>query len=87
MASSRVRYGLGVTREIGHDVMNLKAKKVCVMTDSNVAYLPPVKTTIDSLAACNIKFDLFDRVRVEPTDARYISKKECMNKGSFFLLK
>lgn len=71
MASSTVRYGPGVTREIGHDVKNLGAKRVCVMTDSQLAYLPSVKTTIDSLAKCNVKFDLYDRVRVEPTDARY----------------
>lgn len=71
MASSTVRYGPGVTREIGYDIMNIKAKKVCVMTDPNIMYLPPVKTTIDSLTKCNIKFDLYDRVRIEPTDARY----------------
>lgn len=70
MASSTVRYGIGVTQEIGMDMVNLKAKKVCVMTDSNLARLQPVKTTLDSLTKYGVSFQVYDGVRVEPTDKR-----------------
>uniref|UniRef100_A0A1I8F9Z4 Fe-ADH domain-containing protein n=1 Tax=Macrostomum lignano TaxID=282301 RepID=A0A1I8F9Z4_9PLAT len=43
MAVSTVRYGPGVTREIGQDVVNLGAKRVLVFTDNNLAELPPFK--------------------------------------------
>ena len=70
MACSTIRYGLGVTKEIGMDMMNMKIKKACVMTDPDLSKLPPVKTTLDSLSKNGIAFELYDRVRVEPTDYR-----------------
>ena len=36
MACSSIRYGNGVTREVGIDLINLKIKKTCVFTDKNV---------------------------------------------------
>lgn len=69
MACSTVRYGPGVTRELGMDLKNLGAKKTCLMTDSNLVNLSPVKTAMDSLAQQKINFDIYDRVRVEPTEA------------------
>lgn len=70
MASSTVRYGPGVTQEIGMDVVNLKAKNVLIVTDPNVAALPPLKTVMDSLTKHGVKFEVFDKTRVEPTDER-----------------
>lgn len=70
MTCSTVRYGPGVTREVGMDMANLKAKKVCVVTDPNIAKLPPLQATMDSLSNAGVKFEVFDKVRVEPTDGR-----------------
>ena len=36
MAMSNIRYGEGVTREVGCDVVNLGIKNLCVVTDRNV---------------------------------------------------
>nr|CAD7569143.1 unnamed protein product [Timema californicum] len=68
MACSTIRYGLNVTQEVGMDLVNMQAKKVCVMTDSNLAKLSPVKKTLDSLTKNGVSFHVFDRVRVEPTE-------------------
>jgi Alcohol dehydrogenase, class IV len=70
MACSTIRYGPGVTQEIGMDLVNMKAKNVCVMTDPNIAKLPPLKTVVDSLTREGVKFEVYDEVRVEPTEAR-----------------
>lgn len=72
MACSTIRYGKGVTQEIGMDMVNMKAKKVCVMTDPFLTKLPPVRTTIDSLTKYGVNFELYDRVRVEPTERRFV---------------
>jgi len=71
MASSNIRYGEGVTREIGMDLQNMGARKVCLMTDKNLSTLPPVKAVLESLTQNAVNYQLYDNVRVEPTDASF----------------
>jgi hydroxyacid-oxoacid transhydrogenase len=71
MAGAAVRFGQGVTREVGADLVDLGATKVLVLTDPIVRTLPPVQTTLDSLDANGLAWGLFDRVRVEPTDTSF----------------
>ncbi|XP_021000950.2 hydroxyacid-oxoacid transhydrogenase, mitochondrial isoform X1 [Parasteatoda tepidariorum] len=68
MACSSVRYGPGVTQELGMDLQNMNAKRVLVMTDSNLGSLPPMSQAMDSIKKCSIDFDVFDKVRIEPTN-------------------
>ncbi len=68
MATANIRFGAGVTREIGMDLGDMNAKRVMVLTDPNLAALPPVATVLESLDREKIEFKLFDRVHVEPTD-------------------
>ncbi len=42
MAASNLRFGAGVTREIGMDLIDLGARRVMVVTDQNLAKLAPV---------------------------------------------
>ncbi|KAF9151388.1 Hydroxyacid-oxoacid transhydrogenase, mitochondrial [Linnemannia schmuckeri] len=72
MASSTMRFGEGVTREVGQDLVNMKAKKVLVMTDPNIAKLPVMKTVIESLKANNVPFVVYDKTRAEPTDQSFM---------------
>ena len=71
MACSNIRYGYGVTQEVGMDFANMKAKKVGVYTDKNVAQLPALKVAVDSLTKAGVNFEVYDDVRVEPTDTRH----------------
>ncbi|OAQ33067.1 Dehydroquinate synthase-like protein [Linnemannia elongata AG-77] len=72
MASSTMRFGEGVTREVGQDLVNMKAKKVLVMTDPNIAKLPVMKTVVESLKANNVPFVIYDKTRAEPTDKSFM---------------
>ncbi|KAI7847780.1 alcohol dehydrogenase [Circinella umbellata] len=76
MAASNIRFGPGVTREIGMDLNNIKAKKVAVYTDSNIAKLHPLKAVIESLEQNKVNYVLYDTVRVEPTDTSFKSAIE-----------
>ncbi|KAF7332208.1 alcohol dehydrogenase [Mycena kentingensis (nom. inval.)] len=49
VAASQLRFGSGVTSEVGYDLTNQKAHKVAVFTDVNIASLSPMKNTIASL--------------------------------------
>ena len=76
MASSNLRFGPGVTREIGMDLHDRNLKRVAVYTDQNIRELLPVQRVIESLTSEGIEFEIFDRVRVEPTD---LSIKEAIS--------
>ena len=67
-ASSNLRFGKGVTREVGMDLSDMGIKRVLIITDNNLKDLSPVQTVLESLTAENIDYDLFTEVRVEPTD-------------------
>jgi hydroxyacid-oxoacid transhydrogenase len=71
MAASAVRFGRGVTREVGFDLADLGATNVLVVTDPTLRQLPPVQTVLESLATAKVRFDLYDRVRIEPTDESF----------------
>lgn len=71
MAASAVRFGTGVTREVGMDLAELGARRVLVLTDPTLSRLPPVQTVLESLEASRVPFALYDRVRVEPTDESF----------------
>uniref|UniRef100_A0A8C4N2C6 Hydroxyacid-oxoacid transhydrogenase, mitochondrial n=1 Tax=Eptatretus burgeri TaxID=7764 RepID=A0A8C4N2C6_EPTBU len=83
MACSSIRYGKGVTQEVGMDVQNVGARRVCVMTDKNLARLPPLRNVLDSLTRHAVKFDLFDDVRVEPTDGSLKKAIAFARRGAF----
>jgi hydroxyacid-oxoacid transhydrogenase len=83
MATANIRFGPGVTREVGMDLAELGAERVMVVTDSNVARLPPVETVLESLQRERVDFALFDRARVEPTDASFREAIEFAQAGSF----
>ena len=56
MACSNIRYGAGVTSEVGMDLVNMKAKHVGVFTDKNLAKLAPMKATVNSLTKAGVNF-------------------------------
>ncbi|GAA5922051.1 hypothetical protein JCM1841_003134 [Sporobolomyces salmonicolor] len=66
VAASNLRFGEGVTREVGMDFANLKARKVGVWTDKTVAQLLPMQMALESLEANGVPYEVYDRTRVEP---------------------
>ena len=72
MAVSSVRFGVGVTREVGMDLAEMGAKLVMVLTDPTVARLGPVHTVLESLDQNRIPHAVYDRVRIEPSDESFL---------------
>lgn len=83
MATSAVRFGPGVTREVGMDLADWGARRTAVFTDPNVSQLPPVAAVLESLRREKLEFALFDRVSVEPTDASFLEAIAFAKDGSF----
>jgi hydroxyacid-oxoacid transhydrogenase len=72
MAVSSIRFGTGVTREVGQDLADIGATHVLVVTDQTLRTLPPVQTVLESLEVNRLRYTVFDRVRVEPTDDSFL---------------
>ncbi|KAL1888098.1 hypothetical protein Sste5346_009785 [Sporothrix stenoceras] len=68
MAASAIRFGNGVTREIGMDLKNMGAKNVAVVTDGTVDKLRAMEQVRAALGEENINYQVFNRTRVEPKD-------------------
>ncbi|PCH06165.1 Alcohol dehydrogenase, iron-type [Penicillium occitanis (nom. inval.)] len=69
MAASSIRFGPGSTKEVGMDFKNMGAKRVCIVTDTNVAQLDAMKQATEGLAREGVEFTVFDKVRTEPKDS------------------
>lgn len=83
MATSSIRFGVGVTREVGLDLAEMSVTRAMVLTDPQLSALPPVATVQQSLSDAGIAFTLFDRVRVEPTDASFQAAIDVALQGGF----
>ncbi|HMJ81735.1 MAG TPA: hydroxyacid-oxoacid transhydrogenase [Vicinamibacterales bacterium] len=72
MAVSSVRFGAGVTREVGMDLADLGARRALVITDPTLAAMRPVAIVMESLRDSGVPATLYDRVRVEPSDESFL---------------
>ena len=68
MAASSIRFGPGVTQEVGMDLANMKAKRVCVVTDETVDKLDAMRQVREALTREGIQFKVFNKTKVEPKD-------------------
>lgn len=64
-----MRFGAGVTQEVGMDLKNLGAKRVCVVTDQTVNQLDAMRQVRESLDREGINFKVYSDVRIEPKDS------------------
>ena len=71
MDTSSIKYGPGITSEVGYEMARLGCKKVLIVTDPNLVELPVVKISLDSLQSEGLEVSIFDQVKVEPTDKSF----------------
>jgi hydroxyacid-oxoacid transhydrogenase len=72
MAVAAVRYGAGVTRELGMELADRGIRRALIVTDPVVAKLSPARAVVDSLDANGVQWVMYDRVRVEPTEESWL---------------
>ena len=82
MAASAVRYGAGVTREVGFDVADRGVRRVMVITDPVLRSHAAVATVLESLEANHIEAVVYERVRIEPTDRSFAEAIEVARRES-----
>ena len=66
-----MRFGSGVTGDVGMDLADMGVKRALVVADPVVSLLEPGARVMDALAASGVRARLFDRVSIEPTDTSW----------------
>ncbi|CAN5602557.1 hydroxyacid-oxoacid transhydrogenase [soil metagenome] len=83
MDTSSIKFGPGATQEVGFEMWRLGARRVLVVTDPNLADSQPVATTLEALRHEGIDADVYDRSRVEPTDASFKDAIDVATAGKY----
>ncbi len=83
ISAANVRFGTGITHEIGSDLVDLRARRTLVLLDPNLRGLAPGEVVVASLRAAGIEFEVFDRIAVEPTDRSFQDAIQVAAEGEF----
>ena len=83
MDTSSIKFGPGITQEVGWDMQEQGATRVMVVTDPNLAESEPVLITLESLQNSGIDTVLFDQTAVEPTDISFKEAIKFAEDGKF----
>ena len=83
MAASNIRFGQGITRELGMDLKDCGLERVMVLTDPNLWEMEPVQTALAAIEGEGIEYALFNGVRVEPTDESFKAAITFAKEGDF----
>uniref|UniRef100_A0A915C3I7 hydroxyacid-oxoacid transhydrogenase n=1 Tax=Parascaris univalens TaxID=6257 RepID=A0A915C3I7_PARUN len=76
MICSTLRFGRGVTAEVGYDMQHFGAKNTLIVTDKRVVNTRAFVEVEKSMKSVGLKYKVFDDVQVEPSDA---SMKKAVN--------
>ena len=69
--TSSIKYGPGVTREVGYEMRRMGAPRVMVVTDPGLSDSDAVSVVLQALRDEGVDAVLYDRVKVEPTDVSF----------------
>ena len=83
MDTSSVKYGMGVTREVGFDMRSLGARRVMVVVDPALSQSETASITLKALADEGIDTAIYDGVHIEPTDASFKEAASFAADGGF----
>lgn len=68
-AAPPIKFGLGATNEVGYDLASLGVHRAAIVTDRGLAATGLPGRVADLIDAAGVVAEVFDGVRVEPTDA------------------
>jgi hydroxyacid-oxoacid transhydrogenase len=82
-AAANIRFGSGITGEVGEDLNDLGARRTMVVIDPAVRDSSTGETVLASLKAARVDFEVYDQVVVEPTDASFQAATAAARAGKF----
>src|SRR5665811_2165380 len=83
MDASSIKFGVGATREVGFEMKQLGARRVMVVVDPNLVDSETVSIALGALKEEGIDTVVFDRVRIEPSEASFREAAAFAAEGKF----
>ncbi len=75
-AAPALKFGIGASAEVGHDLASYGARRVLLVTDPGVAATGHPARIAEQVAARGIDVTTYDRTHVEPTDVSLVEAVE-----------
>ena len=82
MDTSAIKYGPGVTAEVGSDLRMRGVRRAMLVTDLNLAGSDAVATAERSMREAGVDVVRYDAVRVEPTDRSFAEAIDAANQAA-----
>jgi hydroxyacid-oxoacid transhydrogenase len=82
-AAANLRFGTGITREVGDDLVDLGARRTLLLVDPALRDTQPGETVSESLRRARVDFDVYDGISVEPTDHSFRDAAAFARRGRF----
>lgn len=83
MAASAIRFGTGITAEVGMDLADMGLRRILLVTDPNLAGREPVAVVRQSLDDAGVAYGIYSDVHVEPTDASFKDAIRVATEGGY----
>jgi hydroxyacid-oxoacid transhydrogenase len=83
MDASSIKFGVGATREVGFEMKQLGARRVMVVVDPNLVDSETVSIALEALKQEGVDTVVFDRVRIEPSEASFREAAAFATEGKF----
>ena len=83
MDAASIKFGFGVTSELGFEMKRLGVKRAMVLTDQSLLESTALTTSLQSLRDEGIECIVFADVSVEPTDASFADAIRFAEQGEF----
>ena len=78
-----VVFGRGALREVGAHAKAAGLRRVALFTDAQIRALPLFETAAGALRDAGVDFDVFDAVRIEPSDVSLLDAARFAAEGRF----
>ena len=69
--------------ELGYDLKNLNCKNIALFTDQRIRKLKSFENVLRTLDKKHIKYNIFDQIRIEPTDTSFKHAIQFACQGQF----
>ena len=83
MDAASIKFGFGVTAELGFEMKRLGVKRAMVLTDQSLLETTAVTTSLQSLEEEGVIYTLYTDISIEPTDESFIDAIRFAEKYDF----
>lgn len=83
MDAASIKFGFGITSELGFEMDRLGVRNAMVLTDRGVSETLAMQTALESLRNVGIDYTVYGNVSIEPTDESFMDAIDFAARGDF----